>query len=63
MVVFNNQAVSRLEGGANQLSQRVTDGELGNMSYSSYKTYYFSNHCMAITTADETEEERLQTTK
>jgi len=25
MVVFNNQAVSRLEGGANMLSQRITD--------------------------------------
>lgn len=25
MVVFNNQSVSRLEGGANQLLQRITD--------------------------------------
>jgi hypothetical protein len=27
MVVFNNQAVSRLEGGANHLMQRITDCE------------------------------------
>lgn len=26
MVVFNNQAVSRIEGGANQVSQKLTDG-------------------------------------
>lgn len=26
MVIFNNQAVSRLEGGANHLLQRITDG-------------------------------------
>jgi hypothetical protein len=27
MAVFNNQAVSRLEGGANHVMQRITDGE------------------------------------
>ncbi|SJL01757.1 related to exocyst complex 100 kDa component [Armillaria ostoyae] len=32
MVVFNNQAVSRLEGGANQLSQRVTDAIIAWLS-------------------------------
>lgn len=26
MVVFNNQAVSRIEGGANQVTQKLTDG-------------------------------------
>ena len=25
MVVFNNQAVSRIEGGANQVTQKLTD--------------------------------------
>ena len=28
MVVFNNQAVSRIEGGANQVTQKLTDGML-----------------------------------
>lgn len=28
MTVFNNQTVSRIEGGANSLLQRVADGEL-----------------------------------
>lgn len=28
MVVFNNQTVSRIEGSANHLMQRLTDGEL-----------------------------------
>ena len=26
MVVFNNQAISRVEGAANQVSQKLTDG-------------------------------------
>ncbi|KAK0206321.1 exocyst complex protein [Desarmillaria ectypa] len=43
MVVFNNQAVSRLEGGANQLTQRLTDGELGSMGYSSYIPIFIAN--------------------
>ncbi|KAK0468124.1 exocyst complex protein [Desarmillaria tabescens] len=32
MVVFNNQAVSRLEGGANQLTQRLTDAIIAWLS-------------------------------
>ena len=28
MVIFNNQAVSRIEGGANQVTQKLTDGML-----------------------------------
>ena len=28
MVIFNNQAVSRIEGGANQVTQKLTDGRI-----------------------------------
>lgn len=63
MVVFNNQSVSRLEGGANHLLQRVTDCMCRTCSpwkNRSLTTSLTSGCCVVVCTAHETKTERLQ---
>jgi hypothetical protein len=61
MTVFNNQTISRIEGLANQVMQKVTDG----LSYPSYvgsiaNAVYISDCDLSLRAAGETEANRLQ---
>lgn len=66
MVVFNNQTISRLEGAANQVMQRITDGPSASSSFSAIHSprlthgFFDSDHRVPCSTAREAEEDRLQ---
>jgi hypothetical protein len=55
MTVFNNQTVSRIEGTANTLLQRMTDGKYFPSNRANYLTT-FSYNILALSSALETKE-------
>lgn len=66
MVVFNNQTVSRIEGAANQIMQRLTDCKphfytICGIYFRGTKSWVTSsNHCLVVVAAYQAEEDRLQ---
>lgn len=64
MVVFNNQSVSRIEGAANHVMQRLADGRVINCHrVPRFMLFLSSNHYMAGCSARKAEEERFQAKK
>jgi Exocyst complex component Sec10 len=68
MVVYNNQAVSRIEGAANSLIQRLVDCESGSsltpkVLVVTVLCKWISYRWMAISTIAEAEKDRLQTSQ
>lgn len=61
MVIFNSQSVSRIEGAANTLINRLTDCKsLLSLSVHELLTCFSSDCCLAFRDACETEEKRVQ---
>lgn len=59
MVIFNSQTVSRIEGAANALMNRLLDCKYSTavtLANRAYNNYLGSNCCMAVSAAREAKE-------
>lgn len=59
MSVFNNQAVSRVEGASNNLLQRLIDGEFDLDLHAWHSQTFGSHRLLVVSATRETEKERL----